>query len=197
MFSCGVFRHVFCTVRRSYISFVSFVQSPFKEALRDLSCSSDLSELALPREKGSASDKNLQKNSIREWLLLAPRHQPPSLNLGILQCQWYNKSPPNSFSISRIESEQWLRIWISVVKVQYSNIQNITLSPLHQPTKQSRKFPPLHCYPYRMAATLLSHIFFQNWIVTFFVHKLDCNKIEDTRKFSLFVISLLNIFPDC
>ena len=37
----------------SYIFFVSFVQSPFKEALRDLSWSSDLSELAVPREKGS------------------------------------------------------------------------------------------------------------------------------------------------
>ena len=72
------FWHVFYPVWRSYIFFVSFVQSPFKEALRDLSCSSDLSELAVPREKGSALDKNLQKNSIREWLLLAPRHQPPS-----------------------------------------------------------------------------------------------------------------------
>ena len=45
----------------SYIFFVSFVQSPFKEALRDLSCSSDLSELAGPQEKGSA-DKKGRKN---------------------------------------------------------------------------------------------------------------------------------------
>ena len=94
------FRHVFCTIWRSYIFFVSFVQSPFKEALRDLSCSSDLSELAVPREKGSALDKNLQKNSIREWLLLAPRHQPPSLNLGILLL--YNKSPQIRFPFRKL-----------------------------------------------------------------------------------------------
>ena len=45
----------------SYIFFVSFVQSPFKEALRDLSCSSDLSELAVPREKGGRGIKTWRK----------------------------------------------------------------------------------------------------------------------------------------
>ena len=35
-----------------YFFLVSFVQSPFKEALRDLSCSSDPSELPSPGKKG-------------------------------------------------------------------------------------------------------------------------------------------------
>ena len=117
------FWHVFYPVWRSYIFFVSFVQSPFKEALRDLSCSSDLSELAVPWEKGSALDKNLQKNSIREWLLLAPRHQPPSLNLGILQnCTTNPPQIPFPFRKLNLNSGcgfeyRWWRCNIQIFKI--------------------------------------------------------------------------------
>ena len=86
-----------------YFFLVSFVQSPFKEALRDLSCSSDPSELPSPGKKGPRRIKTGEKLHRTEWLLFCP---PASTTLAQ---SWditaHNKS---SFSIFKLNlNEYW------------------------------------------------------------------------------------------
>ena len=86
-----------------YFFLVSFVQSPFKEALRVLSCSSDPSELPSPGKKDPRRIKTGEKLHRTEWLLFCP---PASTTLAQ---SWditaHNKSP---FSIFKLNlNEYW------------------------------------------------------------------------------------------
>ena len=105
LFLCHIL-HIYQPVFSSWVLYfflVSFVQSPFKEALRDLSCSSDPSELPSPGKKGPRQIKTGEKLHRTEWLLFCP---PASTTLAQ---SWditaHNKSP---FSIFKLNlNEYW------------------------------------------------------------------------------------------
>ena len=99
-----------------YFFLVSFVQSPFKEALRDLSCSSDPSELPSPGKKGPRRIKTGEKLHRTEWLLFCP---PASTTLAQ---SWditaHNKSPFSIFKLNLIENWEFdYQYWESLILI--------------------------------------------------------------------------------